>query len=439
MSTSLDGELRWILDTERSAIAEVHATLARELNGWPDKFPEDMTHDIHVCRFLRGHKHDADAAAKAMTGAIKYRTAFIAQNESVRTMRANLGDTLDLTLLPNNEEVLRCLPVRAVAKGLSAGSGLPLAIVPIRLVEPRLFSDMGDKLEFFIRCLLEARALVLHKLSLRQQRMVKFFEVRDFNNVHVSELILHGRHIIQNLKDIIRSLQDHYPEVLHQVLIAHAPTTFSKLFSLVSSVLNERMRNKIFVIPATAKFEQVACLLDANALHTWGQLVNNSSSGKAADGGWGGSTGVTVANMGCEFVTRWLEKGETLKWKVRLSSGESIRVFAYWMAEAPNSSSGGASGGGNGGNGGSGTMAPRAQAELLQDVALKAEEACDGSYTAEAASGVVWLCADNVASWWYEKVVHASLITIQPSSTPDEKVEAKVEALAEATAAVDLD
>ena len=32
-------------------------------------------------------------------------------------------------------------------------------------------------------------------------------------------------------------------------------------------------------------------------------------------------------------------------------------------------------------------MAPRAQAELLQDVALKAEEACDGSYTAEAASG----------------------------------------------------
>ena len=53
--------------------------------------------------------------------------------------------------------------------------------------------DLADKIELFLRCMLEARALVLHNRSMRERRMVKFVEVRDFNNVYVSELLAHGR------------------------------------------------------------------------------------------------------------------------------------------------------------------------------------------------------------------------------------------------------
>ena len=103
-------------------------------------------------------------------------------------------------------EVLRCLPFRTVADGRSV-SGLPLAIVPMRLVDPKAFHDMADRVEFFMRCMLEARAIVLHNLSLEQSRMVKFVEIRDFNNVYVSEMITHGRPFIQRLKALISSVQ----------------------------------------------------------------------------------------------------------------------------------------------------------------------------------------------------------------------------------------
>ena len=77
----------------------------------------------------------------------------------------------------------------------------------------------------------------------------------------------HGGPLIHRLKTLISSVQDHYPELIHQAIIAHAPATFSKLFALVSSVLNDRMRSKILVAPATGPITPVAERISARALH----------------------------------------------------------------------------------------------------------------------------------------------------------------------------
>jgi hypothetical protein len=47
------------------------------------------------------------------------------------------------------------------------------------------------------------------------------------------------------MRVLMGTLQSHYPEMLHRVVIAHAPSSFSRLFSLISPVLNERMLAKV--------------------------------------------------------------------------------------------------------------------------------------------------------------------------------------------------
>ena len=174
-----DKELEWIREDERPKIDAIQAQLAELLPGWPDAYAENLRHDIHVCRFLRGHKQDAEKAGAQMLAAVRYRSDF-QQQPLVVAMRATMGDDcthLNLSAIPDSAEVLRCMPFRTVSSGRSA-NGLPLAAVPVRLVDPKTFVSIAEKVEFFIRCMLEQRAMVLHNLSMQQQRMVKFVELR---------------------------------------------------------------------------------------------------------------------------------------------------------------------------------------------------------------------------------------------------------------------
>ena len=69
-----------------------------------------------------------------------------------------------------------------------------------------------------------------------------------------------------------------------------------------------------------------------------------------------------------------------------LRGGESVRFVAYWIARA-------------------------GSCELLQDATVTPTEPATLRYVApEGSSGVVWLCADNVASWWYPKVIKADIV-----------------------------
>ena len=386
-SASDESELRWIdEENERASIDAVHAILASELSDWPAAYPADLSHDLTVCRFLRGHQRKEALAAEKMVAAVRYRME-LSKDPAVKSMRGAMGSkctSLDLSLLPNHKDVLRCLPFRAGAEGESV-HGLPIAIMPVRLVEPRAFGDMSDKIELFLRCMLEARALVLHNRSMAEKRMVKFVEVRDFNCVYVSELLKHGRPFIQKLKSVLSSLMSHYPELIHQAIIANAPATFSNIYSLVSSVFNDRMQAKILVLPATVPFSRLAELLQPRALHSWTLTLSGVVD-------W--DQQVTVANGASEFTSRWLDAGETLQWKVALCEGETVRIAVHWVATAGN-------------------------AVVLHDAEIKTSETCEGKHVA-AESGVVWLCVDNVASWWYPRVVRATFTheaATQPTST----------------------
>ena len=60
-------------------------------------------------------------------------------------------------------------------------------------------AERDAKFDLFFRGTLEQRALVLHNLSVAQRRMVKFYEVRDFNAVWISELMRHGQYLLSRV------------------------------------------------------------------------------------------------------------------------------------------------------------------------------------------------------------------------------------------------
>lgn len=412
----MDDDLLWIQPSEKAQITQVHAALTAELRGWPDQYPPDLTHDISVARFLRGHGGLAQNAIPFMVEAIRYRSALL-EDPAVRDMRAAIGDSTfsGIEQLPHYEELQDFLPNRCI-RGV-ATDGLPISVSPIRQADLRAMAGGDDasldaKFETFFRCTLEQRALVLHNLSVQQSRMVKFFEVRDFNAVWISEILRHGQQLLSKVRALMGALQSHYPEMLHRVIIAHAPSSFSNLFALISPVLNERMLAKVAVFPPSTPFAQLYEHLDARAIHSWHALLQRTVD-------WSKLLAIEVRPLpahrtrpppqpfprpshsqagAMEATTRWLEAGEELGWSVEVRQG-ALTVKSRFVAAAyvP-------------GRGGEGTYA-----ETSEDVAARGP--CEGRTRATEA-GVLWLCLDNSASWVTGAKAEVKLTSAPPAQAP---------------------
>ena len=95
---------------------------------------------------------------------------------AIAQMRAAIGDStlIDMALLPHSERVLRCLPTRSLREGVTREGALPVVYAPLRRVDVDAFATLpDDMLENFLSAMLEQRALVLHNLSVAQQRVIK--------------------------------------------------------------------------------------------------------------------------------------------------------------------------------------------------------------------------------------------------------------------------
>ena len=108
-------------------------------------------------------------------------------------------------------------------------------------------------------------------------------------------------------------------------------------------------------------------------------------------GDWSASGGVTVGFGTTEFTTRWLEPGETLKCSITLTGGDIVRVVATWVPEDAASE------------------APRC--EIVHDAMITTAQTAQCSYTARGGAGVLWICADNVASWMRTKTITATIVS----------------------------
>eukprot|EP00913_Durusdinium_trenchii_P018085 g16993.t1 len=287
----------------------------RQLLGPLEELPEDLVDDLCFCRFLRGHGNNPKEAAQYMGKAIDYRLELISRSP-IKELPAG--------------SVLPCFPVRVI-NGRSMNA-LPIIASVVRRVDFETLERYGDEArrlaelssnsrravrplgDDFLLSQLEQRWLVLHNLSKKQRRMVKFFEVRDMNGASISTLLTEGATQLSKIKNILSIVQDFYPEMIHQVAVLNSTSSFSGLFNFLSLIFNERMK---------AKIKEVADLMEAKAIHSFVE----ETCGHLC---W---SHLLVPSGGNEFLSRWLKQGQKLEWTAILEDGADVMVHTAFLPQ----------------------------------------------------------------------------------------------------------
>jgi len=265
--------------------------------------------------------------------------------------------------------VLRCLPLRALDG--SSSSGLPVLAVCPRLIDFEVLADpeVNSKVEIFLKSHLEQRAIVLHNLSLQQERMVKFVELRDLAQLSIPRLLSRGHALMTVIKKLIGLIRDVYPEVVHQVVMINAPSSISLLLNVITPLLNERMKAKIKIVPIATTYVAVTERLSARAVLSWIQSVCVESDE------------LILARGAEEYAARWLRVDEVLKLKLVVASKDVRLRCAFSSLEGAHSE----------------IVDAQVTADTPHEYVFKA-----------LTEGVFWVCMSN-ATGWGERQVRLSL------------------------------
>lgn len=215
--------------------------------------------------------------------------------------------------------------------------------------------------------------MVLHNLSQKQRRMVKYFEIRDMNGAAISTLMSEGTNQLSKIKSTLGLVQDFYPEMIHQVSVLNSTSAFSGLFNFVSPLLNERMQAKIKVSATGLPFEELAGLMEPKALHSWVQETSNHLS-------W---SHLVVPSGGNEFLSRWLHPGDSLEWTAILEDGEQVMIHSAFLPQ---------------------DESRQEELAFVGEEKLLLRKAITSEFEAPA-EGIYWLCVDNSASWVSSKTI----------------------------------
>merc|ERR1719460_3030221 len=147
---------------------------------------------------------------------------------------------------------------------------LPCGISVMRYTRfDKLHEITLDILLDFTYSVMELRQLVVTNLSIAQRRMVKMVDVRDLHCVYITSIMQQGMPLIQLQRQALGAVQAYYPEMIHRILIFNAPKGFASLWSIISSVMNERQRAKVQVYPTEVNLQEMANCLNVAAIHQW--------------------------------------------------------------------------------------------------------------------------------------------------------------------------
>eukprot|EP01062_Namystynia_karyoxenos_P056084 TRINITY_DN4703_c0_g1_i2.p1 TRINITY_DN4703_c0_g1~~TRINITY_DN4703_c0_g1_i2.p1 ORF type:complete len:415 (+),score=85.70 TRINITY_DN4703_c0_g1_i2:124-1368(+) len=373
-------ELQWPSDTELSQAGQLRASVP----GIAD-CPEDIRHDLNLVRFLQ-------QATEKLAAMVAYRRdapfGDLAEMRDIVTSAG--GDEHSLAPLPHSEELLAVLPL--VRLRGATRDGLRVSALSLARLRVEDFDRVPhDHMQRFCAALLEQRSIALHRQSLRERRMAKVIEIRDITGVNVTHLALQAAGMMGRVKGVVSVVQEYYPEVIDRIIVFNAPSSFAGLWSVISSVMNPRMRRKVRVLGPAEPFSTIAAELDAQAMYHWLE-----QAGFAAGEGYR-ETAVHV-DAGCQALRAlWLPAGATFQWRVAVGALD-VRC-AVWLLEQPSAEvkvSEGHAGG---------SFREMVRGTVAAPAAQKGDTVPElhGSATA-VVGGCAVLVLDNSYSWFTEKV-----------------------------------
>lgn len=371
----MDSELSWPTDAELEQAAMLRAQV--DLSGCP----EDVSHDLNLVRFLRGNGYDLDLSRTKMQDMVNFRRS----NEiaDLAAIRAALGEPAtmreDMRDIPHATELLAWAPFQLQTMG--SKDGLPMMFVQPRYVDAeRLGALSAEVFGAFMIGMFEHRSMLLHKMSIEQHRMVKVLDVRDLTDVGVTDIFTKVVPILKQVKNVLSVVQDFYPEVIHRAVIINAPSTFANVFSIVSVLLNERMKSKISILGPTTPFPEVAAPFSSAGMREWLDYQPSFMSERPKSE----FEEIAVGASAMTWHHIWLPAaGASCTWLAKVAA-KNIRVAGYSLEEGK-------------------------ELQLISEVKVEAGEDHTGRFEAPAPCCFV-IVLDNASSWFTGKDVSLKLV-----------------------------
>jgi hypothetical protein len=177
----------------------------------------------------------------------------------------------------------------------------------------------------------------------------------------------------------MKTVQDFYPETVHQIIVLNAPSTFSQIFTIFSAILNDRMKAKIIVTPVAVPFAQICEPLAPRGVHAWLSFVTKKRCEQAKVE----KEEEFTIDAGRRCMMSWLFDGTggSFSWQLTMNSKDCNYQVLFLPLE------------------------PEADAVVIEAEGLVTAAECVEGTTDIRRPGVVVMLLDNAAAWLSSKVV----------------------------------
>jgi len=325
----------WITPEEAGRILELRANLSQKDRSQLESAPEDIRHDLMMCRFLRGHGNKVPQALRALRAHLQFREDNAALMRKVRSKlppdlidfdeKLFLADHHGLSRFRALQESLKLLtlPARCGSNG-----GAPISLVPIGLLQFQELGEFTEDLvnEWFIS-LMEMRSLSLHNQSMQERRMVKVIEARDCNGFSFSQFFS-AMKVTRLFKKLVKTATL-YPEVVSMVMLFNL-TPGATWVWMFKHIVPQQIMDKLFLCDR-GDWSMCVCTprgFTIDALCRWNEHINSFRLDR-----WERLT--PVMPQVCRAL-RVRQPGQTFSWIVRCSeriAEGALKVKVYFFAE----------------------------------------------------------------------------------------------------------
>lgn len=274
-TSSSDSLYAWVSPEESEQIRELRASLPFADQQQLNSEPEDIRHDLMMCRFLRGHP-TVQRASQALQAHLKYRRENRELLSRIRSrIPAGMADFDDEPGLWADEmkDKFKMLQLPGWS---GTNDGMPVSLINFGLFSlQELLSVRKEKvLEYFQSCV-EIRSVCLHNQSVRERRLVRVVEVRDNNGFSFSDFFASPKAVFLLGRCLTIGLM--YPEFAGGLSLFNM-TPGSRWMRLLSNMIPQELKAKL-IFAERGDWQQLICIprgMSPAAMVKWAAYVQEN-------------------------------------------------------------------------------------------------------------------------------------------------------------------
>jgi len=336
-SMPIDPLYTWPSTEELRRAKQLREALSVEEQLELSNCPEDIQHDLMMCRFLRGHGHEVSTALPHLQAHLEYRRK---HHTILKLIRADLDPNMTefdeaifyerFKYIQDHMKMLQ-LPAKS-----GSNDGMSASILPIGEFHLQDLASVPEEeiVEWFMS-LCEMRSLCLHNQSLKEGRLAKVVEARDCMGFSWSSFF--GSPTSLRQVKIIITVAKHYPEFLGSLQLYNLAPGLQSI-ALLRRVLPKDLLSKM-IMADQSDWPTIICPsrgLSPSAIHRWSKHIEKLRCGGSGSLHWQQATKSHPQVVRTVRVSR----GQAFSWVVHAgcaSRSASLSVCVKLLAESKRS------------------------------------------------------------------------------------------------------